>query len=100
MALSEPLLVGPDRHGRRIAIVDGIVVPDAPAGARALPCPDAEIVPGAVCPHTHLYSGLARYGMPAASPAPENFVQILERIWWRLDRALDADLLRHSVLDY
>ena len=27
-------------------------------------------------------------------PAPETFVQILERVWWRLDRALDAETLR------
>ena len=56
--------------------------------------------PGAVCAHTHLYSGLARYGMPAPSPAPENFLQILERVWWRLDRALDARTLRAAATDY
>lgn len=32
--------------------------------------------------------------MPAASPPPTNFVEILERVWWRLDRALDEDSLR------
>ena len=65
-----------------------------------LSCGDGEIAAGAVCAHTHLYSGLARYGMPAASPSPQNFVQILERIWWRLDRALDAETLRASAQDY
>jgi len=39
--------------------------------------------------HTHIYSALAPFGMPAPEPPPENFVQILERVWWRLDRALD-----------
>ena len=38
--------------------------------------------------------------MPAASPSPQNFVQILERVWWRLDRALDAETLRASAMDY
>ncbi|MEZ4454155.1 MAG: amidohydrolase family protein [Nannocystaceae bacterium] len=47
--------------------------------------------------HTHLYSGLAPLGMPAPAAPPENFVEILERIWWRLDRALDADALRASA---
>ncbi len=56
--------------------------------------------PGAVCAHTHLYSGLARFGMPAPAREPENFVQILERVWWRLDRALDAESLRASAFDY
>jgi cytosine/adenosine deaminase-related metal-dependent hydrolase len=55
---------------------------------------------GAICAHTHLYSGLARHGMPPAVPPPENFLQILERVWWRLDRALDAATLRASARDY
>lgn len=100
MALTEPLLIGPDREGRSIAIANGRVAGSAPEGARVLPCPGGEIAPGAVCAHTHLYSGLARYGMPEPSPAPENFLQILERVWWRLDRALDARTLRAAAMDY
>jgi cytosine/adenosine deaminase-related metal-dependent hydrolase len=100
MALTEPLLVGPDRHGRRVAVMDGMIAASPPAGARVLACGDGEIGAGAVCAHTHLYSGLARYGMPQASPTPDNFVQILERVWWRLDRALDAETLRVSAQDY
>src|SRR5215475_7884023 len=46
-------------------------------------------LPGFVCAHTHLYSSLA-LGMPAPAEAPRSFVEILERVWWRLDRALDA----------
>ena len=49
---------------------------------------------GLVNAHTHLYSALAVLGMPAPDPAPTNFLEILERVWWRLDRALDADSLR------
>ncbi|MBI2713709.1 MAG: amidohydrolase family protein [Rhizobiales bacterium] len=98
--MTEPLLIGPDRHGRRVAVIDGMIAASPPEGARVLACGDGEIAAGAVCAHTHLYSGLARYGMPPASPLPENFVQILERVWWRLDRALDAETLRVSALDY
>lgn len=50
--------------------------------------------------HTHLYSGLVPLGMPAPEVAPENFVEILERVWWRLDRALDEDSLRSSAEFY
>jgi len=50
--------------------------------------------------HTHLYSGLAPFGMPAPEPAPRNFVEILERVWWRLDRALDARSLRAAARFY
>jgi len=55
---------------------------------------------GFVNAHTHIYSGLAPFGMPAPDPEPENFLQILERIWWRLDRALDAPALRASARWY
>ncbi len=55
---------------------------------------------GQVNAHTHLYSGLVPFGMPEPQPAPENFVQILERVWWKLDRALDAESLRASAQWY
>jgi len=54
-------------------------------------------LPGFVCAHTHLYSSLAR-GMPAPAEAPRNFREILERVWWRLDRALDAETVEVSAL--
>lgn len=60
----------------------------------------ARFAPGAVCAHTHLYSGLAPFGMPAPQPRPENFLHILERVWWRLDRALDEATLRASARLY
>jgi putative selenium metabolism protein SsnA len=60
-------------------------------------CSGCLIVPGNVCAHTHLYSALAR-GMPYSLEPPRNFHQILQRIWWRLDRALDGDTIRASAL--
>ena len=52
--------------------------------------------PGLVCAHHHLYSALAR-GMPAPPRTPTGFVEILEFVWWRLDRALDADTIEWSA---
>jgi cytosine/adenosine deaminase-related metal-dependent hydrolase len=52
--------------------------------------------PGLVCAHHHLYSALAR-GMPAPPQPPRDFVQILEQIWWRLDAALDLEMIRWSA---
>lgn len=49
--------------------------------------------PGLVCSHHHLYSALAR-GMPAPPQQPTNFLSILEQIWWRLDAALDLEMVR------
>ena len=52
--------------------------------------------PGLVCAHHHLYSALAR-GMPAPPRTPSGFLEILELVWWRLDRALDADTIEWSA---
>jgi cytosine/adenosine deaminase-related metal-dependent hydrolase len=53
--------------------------------------------PGLVCSHHHLYSALAR-GMPAPPAVPTNFLEILRNIWWRLDVALDLDVIRWSAM--
>ena len=55
------------------------------------------VMPGNVCAHHHLYSALAR-GMPGPADPPRTFPEILERIWWRLDRALDLETIRLSAL--
>lgn len=55
------------------------------------------LMPGLVCGHTHLYSALAR-GMPAPPRTPQSFNEILELIWWRLDRALDEETIYYSAL--
>ena len=62
----------------------------ASGGGPSRDCSGCLVIPGNVCAHTHLYSALAR-GMPYALAPPTNFTQILQRIWWRLDRALDED---------
>jgi cytosine/adenosine deaminase-related metal-dependent hydrolase len=56
----------------------------------------ASTTPGLVCGHHHLYSTLAR-GMPAPPRQPTHFGEILEQVWWRLDTALDLDMLRASA---
>ncbi len=55
------------------------------------------VIPGNVNAHMHLYSALAR-GMPYDLEPPTSFLQILQRVWWRLDRALDDDSVRASAL--
>ncbi len=52
--------------------------------------------PGLVCAHNHFYSALAR-GMPAPPRTPTSFSEILELVWWRLDMALDLDLIYWSA---
>ena len=45
---------------------------------------------------TTLYSELAR-GMPPPPKTATNFQEILEQIWWRLDAALDLEMLEWSA---
>ncbi len=52
---------------------------------------------GMVCGHHHLYSSLAR-GMPAPPKTPTNFREILEQVWWRLDVALDLEMIKWSAM--
>ncbi len=53
--------------------------------------------PGMVCAHHHLYSTLAR-GMPAPRVTPRDFLGILNQVWWRLDAALDLEMIRWSAM--
>jgi putative selenium metabolism protein SsnA len=55
------------------------------------------VMPGSICAHTHFYGAFAR-GMPIPGEPARNFVEILRKLWWRLDRALDEDGVRCSAL--
>ena len=95
----QTLLLKSDSDGRSLLVRDGTVVLGDSATTQ-LDCAGTVLGAGDVNAHTHLYSGLAPLGLPAPEPPPENFVQILERLWWRLDRALDAASLRASARFY
>ena len=70
----------------------------APSGGAAtvIDCSGCLVIPGNVCAHTHAYSALAR-GMPYRLEPPPDFVSVLRRVWWRLDRALDDGSIRASA---
>ena len=54
------------------------------------------VLPGMILPHTHIYSAFAR-GMPPAPSPPRNFLQVLERTWWHLDKFLTPEDIRLSA---
>ena len=76
--------VGPEDQLRR-------EIPDA----RFVDAHGGLIMPGFVNLHHHFYSALAR----GLSPGTElrNFTEVLDRLWWRLDRALDRETVRVSA---
>jgi putative selenium metabolism protein SsnA len=54
------------------------------------------VMPGFINAHMHLYSTFAR-GITLKDTPPVTFNEILERLWWRLDKALDNDAVRMSA---
>jgi putative selenium metabolism protein SsnA len=55
------------------------------------------VMPGNICAHTHFYGAFAR-GMAIPGSAPDGFPQILEKLWWPLDRALTLEDVHDSAL--
>jgi len=55
------------------------------------------LAPALINCHTHLYSSLAR-GIPVAGGPLRNFREILKKLWWRLDRALNEEDVYYSAL--
>jgi len=82
--------------GDRVAAVGGAAETAIAVGASVIDCRGCLVIPGNVCAHTHAYSALAR-GMPYRLAPPRDFVEILRRVWWRLDGALDEASIRASA---
>jgi len=55
------------------------------------------VMPGNICTHTHFYGAFSR-GLAIKGAPPQNFVEILQKLWWRLDRSLDPDAVYLSAL--
>jgi putative selenium metabolism protein SsnA len=55
------------------------------------------ILPGNICAHTHFYGAFAR-GMSIPGSPPSSFKNILERLWWPLDKSLEYEDIRLSAL--
>ncbi|MHC1750545.1 MAG: putative aminohydrolase SsnA [Cellulosilyticaceae bacterium] len=54
------------------------------------------IMPGMINTHNHIYSAFAR-GVSMPGPSPQNFVAILEQMWWKIDRLLSVEDTRYSA---
>ena len=66
--------------------------------------PDAErwdaqgklLMPGMICAHTHFYGAFAR-GMYIPGEPAKDFPEILQKLWWPLDRSLDLQGVQSSA---
>ncbi|NBF39746.1 MAG: putative aminohydrolase SsnA [Spirochaetes bacterium] len=86
--------VGPDLAGNGGA---GAGAPVTGAPGRVIDAGGKLLLPGLVCSHTHLYSAFARGIMAEIGPMPD-FVSVLKQLWWRVDQAVDEDILYYSAL--
>ena len=54
------------------------------------------IMPAFINAHTHIYSALAR-GLGIDGNNPTNFLEVLEGMWWNIDRRLEMDMTKASA---
>lgn len=64
--------------------------------AEAVDCTGKIILPGFICAHHHFYSTMAR-GMAIPGKPASNFVEILERLWWKVDKAIEGEDIKLSA---
>ena len=54
------------------------------------------LMPGMICAHTHFYGAFAR-GMYIPGQPAKDFPEILQKLWWPLDRSLDLGGVQSSA---
>lgn len=57
------------------------------------------IMPGLINAHTHIYSAMARGMSIPGAPVNKNFLDILENLWWRLDKVINMEDVKYSAYD-
>jgi putative selenium metabolism protein SsnA len=92
--VAEPLN-GDFKTGDSVAIVGEKIAAVGPADEIRTAYADADVLdaggcvllPGLVDAHTHLYGALIGAKPPVSLP-PQNFPEVLDRVWWQWDKAL------------
>lgn len=91
-------------EGQALRIDSGIIAELGPQDRLVSEYPQLDLVdargqyvmPGNICAHTHFYGAFAR-GMAIPGSAPKDFPEILEKLWWPLDKSLDMGDVRASA---
>lgn len=68
-----------------------------PAGEEIIDANGQIVMPGSICAHTHFYGAYSR-GMGIPGKPAADFPQILDKLWWKLDKALDHEAVYYSAL--
>lgn len=55
------------------------------------------IMPGLLNTHMHIYSAFARGMILTEGKASKNFSQVLENLWWKVDRTLNLEDVKYSA---
>ncbi|MFA9399239.1 MAG: putative aminohydrolase SsnA [Clostridiaceae bacterium] len=55
------------------------------------------IMPGNINSHMHIYSAYAR-GMVLGGEPAKNFLEILDKLWWNIDKKLTLEQVKYSAL--
>ncbi|MFU8826047.1 MAG: putative aminohydrolase SsnA [Brevefilum sp.] len=92
-------------EGWGLLIRDGVIEKVAPQTDLLRDFPDEEqldaegqyVMPGNICAHTHFYGAFSR-GLGIPGDPATNFTEILDKLWWNLDKALDENGVRYSAL--
>ena len=66
-------------------------------GAEFIDAKGGLIMPGFINAHMHFYSTFSRGMTPPGEPA-QNFKEVLERLWWKLDKALTLKDTYYSAM--
>ena len=91
--------------GYALYIEDGKIADLGPERALLEKYPQAErldargqyVMPGNICAHTHFYGAYAR-GMAIPGAPAKDFPEILAKLWWPLDKALQPEDVYYSAL--
>lgn len=96
--------LNPDLKDGAVVINGSEIAEVGPAKDMKSRYPDAEfidarggvIMPAFINTHEHIYSGMAR-GLSIRGYNPQGFLDILEGLWWKIDRHLTLEQTRQSA---
>ena len=92
-------------EGQALVLENGHIAEMGPQAELIARYPQAErldaagqyVMPGNICAHTHFYGAFSR-GMAIPGAPAKDFSEILQKLWWPLDLALDEEAVRLSAL--